>query len=279
MRKLSRSANAEHMYRWNSESGHYWIEHRERLLAGQRNLLPHLFRGAAISGTDSVLDVGCGCGATTLMAARTARRVVGLDLSGPMLAVAAGLARQDGAGNVGFVRADAQDGPLRPAFFDVLISCFGLIFFADPADAFARLARAVRPGGRLAFLCWQHELDNEYFAIPLREFGALMPLPGPTTSGRIFTDPAQLTALLAGAGWAGTRIEAVSEPAWLGTDTDDVMGFIRAMPRLRALADGLGGDAAAEDAWAAVASQYAARQRPDGVWVQSSVYLVTARRG
>ena len=220
----SRSANAEQAYRWNGEGGRYWIDHRERLLAGHRNLHPHLLRGAALTSTERVLDVGCGCGGTTLLAARAARRVVGLDLSGPMLAVARDLAGQAGAANTAFVRGDAQDSPLRPASCDVLISSFGVMFFADPAAAFANLARAVRPGGRLAFLCWQYELDNEYFAIPLRAFATLMPLPGPTPAGRIFADPARLSSLLSGAGWAGVRIEAVAEPAWLGADTADERG-------------------------------------------------------
>jgi SAM-dependent methyltransferase len=278
MSELSRSANAEQAYRWNGEGGRYWIDHRERLLAGHRNLHRHLFRGAALTSGERVLDVGCGCGGTTLLAARAAHRVVGLDLSGPMLAVARDLAEAAGAANTAFVRGDAQDSPLLPASCDVLISSFGVMFFADPAAAFANLARAVRPGGRLAFLCWQYELDNEYFAIPLRAFATLMALPGPTPAGRIFADPARLASLLSSAGWAGVRIEAVTEPAWLGADTADVMSFIRVMPRLRALVHGLADDAKAERAWAATAEQYAAREQPDGVWVQASAYLVTARR-
>jgi len=161
----------------------------------------------------------------------------------------------------------------------VLISSFGVMFFADPAAAFANLARAVRPGGRLAFLCWQHELANEYFAIPLRAFATLMPLPGPTPAGQIFAHPGRLTSLLSGAGWTGVRIEAVAEPAWLGADTADVMSFIKVMPRLRTLVDGLADDAKAERAWAATAEQYAAREQPDGVWVEAAAFLVTARRG
>jgi ubiquinone/menaquinone biosynthesis C-methylase UbiE len=272
------AANAEQAYRWNGEGGRYWIDHRERLLAGHRNLHRHLFRGAAITGAEQVLDVGCGCGGTTLRAARTADRVVGLDLSGPMLAVARGLAGQVRAANTAFVRGDAQDSPLRPASFDVLISSFGVMFFADLAAAFASLARVARPGGRLAFLCWQYELDNDYFAIPLRAFAALMPLPGPTPAGRIFADPARLTGLLSGAGWADVRIESLTEPSWLGADTADVMSFIRVMPRLRTLVAGLADDAKAERAWAATAEQYAARQQPDGVWVEAAAFLVTARR-
>ena len=106
-----------------------------------------------------------------------------------------------------------------------------------------------------------------------------MALPGPTPAGRIFADPARLASLLSGAGWAEVRIEPVTEPAWMGADTADVMSFIKVMPRLRTLVDGLADDAKAERAWAATAEQYAAREQPGGVWVQAAAFLVTARRG
>ncbi len=96
---------------------------------------------------------------------------VGVDLSGPMFGVARRLAAQAGLANARFVRGDAQACPLRPDSFDVMISSFGVMFFDDPAAAFAAIGAALRRGGRLAFLCWQPEMDNEAFSIPQTRHG------------------------------------------------------------------------------------------------------------
>jgi ubiquinone/menaquinone biosynthesis C-methylase UbiE len=292
---MSRAANAAQAQRWNGESGRYWIAHRERHLAGHRYLLPHLFDAAAISPGERVLDVGCGCGATTIAAAQAARgftgdgplarpsrgdesgTAVGLDLSGPMLGVARSLAAQAGVENAGFVQGDAQVRPLRREACDVMISSFGVLFFDNPVAAFTSMAAMLCRRGRLAFLCWQHDMHNELFAIPLRAFAAHMQLPGPAV-GELFTDPRRVTDLLSGTGWEEIQIDAVSEPAWMGTDAADVMSYVRGMPMIRNLAVGLGNEALTEQVLAVIAEQYAARERPDGVWVRAAAWLVTASR-
>jgi len=284
-------ANAAQVQRWNGPSGRYWIEHRERHLAEHQRLTPHLFQAAAISPGERVLDVGCGCGTTTISAAQAARGTgadgfdvarlggvaVGLDLSGPMLDVARQLATEAGTANVRFVRGDAQACPLRQNSCDVLISNFGIMFFDDPAAAFASIAAILRPGGRLAFLCWRDDTENEVFAIPLRAINACSQWPDPAADD-LFADPRRMRELLSRTGWHEIAITPVTEQAWIGSDVDDVMAYIRGMPRISDLIAGLDDPAAAERALTAVAEQYAARQTPDGVWVRAAAWLVTARR-
>jgi SAM-dependent methyltransferase len=287
MGEVSPATNAAQAQRWNGASGQYWIEHRERHLAEHRNLTPHLFRSAAIARGEKVLDVGCGCGDTTIMAARAAGTppggkpsragsAVGLDLSAPMLAVARRLAAQAGVTNARFVRGDAQACPLRRAAFDIVISNFGVMFFDDPWAAFAGLAAAARPQGRLAFLCWQDDTQNEVFAIPLRAFGAHTRLPGPPVSD-LFVDPRQITELLSGSGWGDVRVSSVNERAWIGSDVKDVMSYIRGMPVIRTLAASLDPVLTAR-VLAAVEEQYDAHQCPDGIWGHAAAWLVTAQR-
>jgi SAM-dependent methyltransferase len=224
-----------------------------------------------------VLDVGCGCGATTIAAAGAGGSALGLDLSGPMLAVARRLAAETGAAGASFEQGDAQVYPLRRGFYDVMISSFGVMFFTDPAAAFANITRALRPRGRLAFLCWQDDARNEIFAIPLCAVRAAGRKPA-TTWPDLFTDPGRLAELLAGAGCTDVGIESVIEPAWMGSDVADVMSYVRDMRLIRCLAAELGDERLTERALAAVAEQYAARQRPDGVWVRAAAWLVTATR-
>lgn len=294
--EIRSAANAAQAARWNGESGRYWITNRERLLAGHRNLLRHLFSAAAITPGERVLDIGCGCGATTLAAARAARGgkadlqaappgqrdgnggcAVGFDISGPMLRVARRLAVPSSAANAVFVQCDAQGCPARRASSDIIISSFGVMFFEDPAAAFKRFAAAVRPGGRLAFLCWQHDTQNELIALPIRAFGPYTALPLPTT-GELFADPQEVRNLLSRTGWADINVSAVREPAWIGSDVADVMKYVRSMPLIRSLSRDLSNHGLTEQALASIAGQYAARQQPDGVWVRAAAWLATAQR-
>ena len=314
------SGNAAQAERWNGEGGQHWIAHRERHLAEHRRLIPHLFGAAAIAPGDRVLDVGCGCGETTIAAARAASAegdpgggdpghpgpghpgpgdpgpgdadpgdprqgargpggsALGLDLSGPMLEVARRLAAAAGAANARFEQGDAQVYPLRRDAYDVVISKFGVMFFADPPAAFGNIAAGVRPGGRLVFLCWRDDQHNEVFSIPL---GAFLPYTRPPipTRDALFEDPRRVSDLLSGTGWDSIRVEAVNEPAWMGSDVADVMSYVRDMRMVRGLAAELGDDALTERVLASLAEQYAARQRPDGVWVRAGAWLATARRG
>jgi ubiquinone/menaquinone biosynthesis C-methylase UbiE len=269
--------NAEQVERWNGDSAQKWIANRERHRAAHQRLIPHLFAAAAISPGDRVLDVGCGCGETTITAATAAPGggALGLDLSAPMLEVARQLAAEAGAANARFEQGDAQVYPLGLDRYDVVISKFGVMFFDDPAAAFANIAAAVRPGGRLAFLCWQDDDHNEIFGIPLNAFKECAQLAAPDRDS-LFADPRQVTELLNGAGWTDVRTEAITEQAWLGTD---VVRYVRRIRMVENLIAGLADGALAELALATAAEQYSARLRPDGVWIGTGVWLVTARRG
>lgn len=272
--------NAEQVQRWNGDGAQKWIANRERHRAAHQRLIPHLFAAAAISAGDRVLDVGCGCGETTITAAAAAPggSALGLDLSAPMLEVARQLAAEAGTANARFEQGDAQVYPLGPDRYDVIISKFGVMFFDDPAAAFANIASGVRPGGRLAFLCWQDDDHNEMFGIPLSAFGECAQQPA-TDRNSLFEDPRRVTELLNGAGWTDVGTEAVNEQAWLGTDVADVMRYVRRIRMVESLIAELADDALAERALARAEEQYAARLRPDGVWIDAGVWLVTARRG
>jgi ubiquinone/menaquinone biosynthesis C-methylase UbiE len=291
--KLVNKAQAQ---RWNGRSGRYWIKHRDRHLAEEQDLTPDLFKVAKISQGERVLDVGCGCGGTTIEAARAAIETsatraatslphrdgawptpvaVGVDLSAPMLDVARRLATQSGTTNVEFVHGDAQVCSFPSNSFDIAISSFGVMFFDDPWAAFEHLVTFLRPGGRLAFLCWQDDKKEEVLGIPQRVFGAH--LPSEPNVNKLFFYPSEIENLLTKCGWKVTDIREVSGRARMGSDVDDVMSYIRGMPSTQDLANSFEDQALEEKLLAEVKAEYTKRQLSDGVWVRAAAWLVTAR--
>ena len=176
------AVNREQAEHWNSEqaAGH-WITHQARHDRMLEPFLTLILDQATISTGDHVLDIGCGCGATTRAAAAlaTAGEVVGIDLSAPMLARARADARSAGLANASLIEGDAQVHPFEQGGFDVVISRFGVMFFADPAAAFTNLRTAAKPGGRLVFVCWQPMTENQWLLVPGAALAEHIPLPDP----------------------------------------------------------------------------------------------------
>jgi len=151
------------------------------------------------------------------------------------------------------------------------------MFFDDPVAAFGNLRGALRARGRLAFLCWQDALANEVFAIPLRALRAYGH--GPGRSDDPFADPRWIARMLTEAGFDAVRVDPVHEPARLGSGVADVLAYAMGMTQVRDLFAAVGDDDLAGRIRAAAAGEFAARERPDGVWVRAAAYLVTAVAG
>jgi SAM-dependent methyltransferase len=164
----------------------------------------------SVKSGENVLDVGCGCATTTLAYADAAgrdARVVGVDISGPMLALAR---KRAGSRPIEFIQADASTHPFRSEF-DVVASRFGVMFFADPAAAFANIRKSLKPGGRLRFVCWRAMMDNQWATVPFAAARDLLPAqepPDPNAPGPFaFADSARLKGILESAGFKKIEIE------------------------------------------------------------------------
>jgi SAM-dependent methyltransferase len=159
------AVNAEQAEDWNGASGREFIEQRERHERMLGRLRARLLAAARIRDGENVLDIGCGCGETTILAARitSSGHALGTDFSRIQVAEARRLAACAGVANARFQVADAQVYPFQPGAFDVVLSSFGVMFFDDPAAAFGNLRKALRRGGRLALLCWRTRAENPIF--------------------------------------------------------------------------------------------------------------------
>ena len=163
------SSNAAQIEDWNAAVGRTWTQFQEQL---ERQLDPlgrEAIRALAPMPGEHILDVGCGCGATTLdLAVRVGRlgSVVGVDVSVPMLDVARQRSRPADAGRAEFLQLDAQHDTLGSAF-DAAFSRFGVMFFSDPVAAFKNILSSLKHGGRLAFVCWRRLEENPWVRVPL----------------------------------------------------------------------------------------------------------------
>ena len=267
-------ANAIQERAWNGAEGGLWAVHADLFEQMPARYDAVLLDAAGIGPGSRVLDVGCGTGSVTRAAARRAAPgpVLGVDLSAAMIDVAR--ARSTGLANAAFLRADAQVHPFPDGGFDAVLSRTGASFFGDPPAAFANLARAIAPEGRIALLTWQAPSRNEWF-VEVTAALAGHPFAGPppgVPSPFALTDPDAVTTLLEGAGFADVQVADVREPALFGDDpalARDVM------------ADLLGWLLEARDADTAGADLLAVMQQhegPGGITFGSAAWLVTAVR-
>jgi SAM-dependent methyltransferase len=275
-------ANVEMAAAWDGDEGADWAGDWRRYDRAVAAHHAQLLVAADLAPGELVLDVGCGNGETTRAAARSvwAGAALGIDLSTRMLARARELADAEGLANVRFVRGDAQVHPFADSGHDVAISRFGTMFFADPVAAFANLARALRPGGRLAMVGWRSVADNEWLRAVLSALADGRDLPTPP-SGRPgpfgLADADRSRADLAAAGFADVEVIPFDAPFWLGEDGDEAFRAFRSTAVCRGLTAGLD-DAGRARALAALEATLHAHETARGVEFGSASWLYLARR-
>jgi SAM-dependent methyltransferase len=276
--------NTEQADYWNGPGGEHWVAQDERYDRINAGFIDIVIAGLAPQPGERILDVGCGNGALSLAIAPRVSpggSVTGLDLSGPMLEVATRRATSAGLGNVTFERGDAQVHPLPGAAFDGVVSRFGVMFFDDPDAAFANLAAGLRSGGRLAFVCWQALMANEWLMVPVGAALAHVPMPAlgePDQPGPFsLADPDRVRRILEDAGFGDVGVEDVQRPMPLGSTVDDTIAFMQGTDMADVLMADVSADVAAA-AWEAVRTALEPHAGPDGVVLNGAAWLVTATR-
>lgn len=279
----SDAANQAQIDYWNAVAGETWAALNERL---DRQLAP-LGEAAqdalALRSGDRVLDVGCGCGHTSLALARAVGetgQVTGMDVSRPMLDVARQRVPEALASRVDFLEADAQSYVFGAEPYDAAYSRFGVMFFADPAAAFRNVASGLAPRGRLSFVCWRSLAENAWMAVP-RNAG-LQHLPpaapdDPSAPGPFaFADARRIEAILVQGGYTNISISPFDTDIVLGRDLDEAVGMaLKVGPlgaMLRETPEQLG------PVSRVVREALTPYVRRDGVRLPAATWIVTANR-
>jgi ubiquinone/menaquinone biosynthesis C-methylase UbiE len=274
--------NADQAAYWNGPGGRHWTDRQEVQDAVLTPVSEALLSRAAIAAGERALDIGCGCGATTLeIATRVGRQghALGLDISEPMLARAR--ERTPPGAPVEFIAADATVYPFAPGGADLLFSRFGVMFFADPALSFANMRKGLRAGGRVAFACWREPRKNPWLMLPLQEaykYAPRLPELGPEDPGAFsFASEERVHRLLSEAGFSSIAMH----PADLFLDLAvgrgleaAVEGALEIGPASRALQDQSPEvKSAAADAIRAALAPF---QRRETVPLAAAIWIVTA---
>jgi SAM-dependent methyltransferase len=275
--------NADQIAYWNGPGGQHWADRQQTQDVVLAPVSDALIDRARPKAGERIVDVGCGCGATTIALARKVGpngHALGIDISAPMLARARQIAPADLPAD--FVLADATVYPFDPASFDLLVSRFGVMFFAEPALSFANMRKALRPSGRLAFACWRDPRENPFFMAPLQAAYKHVPkLPqlGPEDPGPFsFASEARVTRILSEAGFSTIAME----PCDLSLDTAVGRGLDAAVeaaleigPTARALAEQPPELVAA--ATQSIREALKPFVRGQAVLLPASIWIVTAR--
>jgi len=278
-------ANLEQIRYWNEQGGPRWVQRQQQLDAQINPLGLVAMQKARVKLGDRVLDVGCGCGQTSLELAQRvgpSGSVLGIDISQPMLARARERQNELGIKNLEFLCADAQTYSFERERFDLICSRFGVMFFDDPTAAFGNLRPALRSDGRLCFLCWQALEKNEWARVPLmaatRHIQPPAP-PAPEAPGPFaFADPERIRRILEGGGFKEVSCESYEAELSMGgaRTVDEAVEFSLEIGTVARLLPGADTDTrtrvaqSIREALTPYASQY-------GVSLHGAAWIVLAR--
>lgn len=275
------SGNETQIEYWNGKVGERWAAFQDTLDRAMSAITASVLAFAAAKPGERVLDIGCGCGTTALALAKRVApggRVSGIDISAPMLARAHERAREADT-DIAFVEADASDFAFKPEY-DLVFSRFGVMFFAGPVSAFANIRKALKPGGRMAFVCWRALRENDWASAPFAAARDLLPpqepmdpfAPGPFA----FADGERVKGILEEAGFSNVRLEELDTAMDMGADLEAAIEqSLKIGPLARALSEA--DEAVKDKVRARIRDALAAYLTPQGVLAPAACWLVRAR--
>ncbi len=262
---------------WNGDAGKKWVGEQEKMDQMLNPLSDVAIDIAEPRFDERVMDVGCGCGATSVELARRGAKVWGIDVSAPMLS----RARKRGEEYPGmvFTEADASSYDFSSEQ-QLIFSRFGVMFFANPVEAFTNLRSALVPRGRMVFLCWQAANNNEWISRVGQAVKKFLPeptdVPDPRTPGPFaFAEQAYLEGILSQAGFQNVEFQSLSIDLKLASTVEEALDFQSNIGPLSAVIAQLEGKTR-DEALNAAKEVLQDSMSAEGIKLGSAVWLVTA---
>jgi len=274
------SDNQQQVEFWNGAAGDVWVTAQVQLDTTLAPLSEVAIEAANVVAGERVIDVGCGCGSTSIAMAQKGAIVWGVDVSAPMLAKAKERASE--LSNVTFSETDAATQNYT-ADHQLIFSRFGVMFFADPVAAFTNLRQGLTDEGRLVFVCWQAMVKNDWVMVAGRAVQPFLSAPGvidPNAPGPFaFADSDRIHTILNEAGYADIEITSVTPSIKIGQDLDEAMRLLSQIgPVARVLAELDENTDKKAEALAAARTALGEHQTSAGINLGAAAWIVSARK-
>ena len=196
---------------WSGAGGDVWVNKQREMDIMLNPLGDRVIERLDLKSDAKIIDIGCGCGATTLEIAKkiTQGEILGVDISEPMLDKATETAKEMSLSNISFEVKDVQVDVMPQNYFDIAFSRFGVMFFEDPFEAFKNIHTSLREDGLLSFVCWQNASLNPWQSLSIQVIKEFLDLPAPAPKSPgpfAFEDKTYLEEILRESGYKGLEI-------------------------------------------------------------------------
>ena len=197
---------------WSGAGGDVWVDKQREMDIMLNPLGERVIQGLDLKEETKILDIGCGCGATTLEIAKLVNQgeVIGVDISEPMLERATQTASDMALTNISYQVKDVQVDEMPNKYFDIAFSRFGVMFFEDPFEAFNNINHSLKDNGQLSFVCWQHASLNPWQSLSIQVIKEFLDLPAPPPKSPgpfAFEDKSYIEEILNASGFRDIEIK------------------------------------------------------------------------
>jgi len=196
---------------WSGAGGDVWVNKQREMDIMLNPLGDRVIERLDLKSDSKIIDIGCGCGATTLEIAKKIIQgeILGVDISEPMLDKATETAKEMSLSNIAFEVKDVQMDVMPQNYFDIAFSRFGVMFFEDPFEAFKNIHSSLKEDGLLSFVCWQNASLNPWQSLSIQVIKEFLDLPAPAPKSPgpfAFEDKTYLEDILRESGFKGLEI-------------------------------------------------------------------------